>query len=458
MRDVTIIGGGLAGLSAAVALSEKGVKVSLFERRPLLGGRAYSVKDATTGDTLDNGQHLFMGCYHHTFRFLEKIGTLSKLQFQEKMRVDFADPEGKTYQLQCPNLPAPFHLLAGLLKLKTLSWGEKWALLRMMGKVKKLSSRELESLDQLSCEQWLTLLDQSDNTIQRFWEPIIIGTINELPRLASAKMLAVVIREALLKDKKDSLMVLSTVGLSDLYTEAAQDFIEKHGGQVFTRRGVARMSVTTSANPGASMALAERVDKMLLEDGSEQRSDFYLSAIPPDALLSLFGNGSDLLPPGFEAFKEFQFSPILSINLWFDQPILSETFVGLLESPIHWVFSKGALLKGSKNYFSLVISAAHDLKDLGQDALVTLALKELHRAIPSSKSATLKHSRILKELKATPCFTVGMESFRPQARTSFKNLFLAGDWTATGLPATMEGAVKSGELAAQLILEEIGKF
>ncbi|MFO1518267.1 MAG: hydroxysqualene dehydroxylase HpnE [bacterium] len=446
MTDVTIIGGGLAGLAAGVALSEKGAKVALFERRPLLGGRAYSVKDATTGDTIDNGQHLFMGCYHHTLNFLEKIGTRDRLQFQEKMKVEFADPQGKSYRLECPNLPAPLHLLAGLLRLSTLSWREKWAMIKMMRRVEKLTEKDLETLDQLSCRQWLTLMEQTEEAIENFWEPLIIGTINEKPDLSSAKMLAVVLREALLKEKKDSLMVLSTVGLSDLYTEAAKKFIEERGGQVFTRRGISKILLSPSRDEG------EKVDRVVLEDGSEQTSRFYLSTVPPDALEAMMPenlNGDSF----FHRFKAFQFSPILSINLWFDRPILEETFVGLLRSPIHWVFNKGALLNGSKHYVSLVISAAHELKEKGQEELVAIALKELHQAIPASKNATLKHSRILKELRATPSFTLGSEALRPKTETPFSNLFLAGDWTATGLPATMEGAVKSGHEAAKKILQ-----
>ena len=440
MSDVIIIGGGFAGLSAAVALADRGLKVSLFERRPLLGGRAYSVKDQTTGDIIDNGQHILMGCYHHTRRFLEKIGTLPLLQFQNRMRVDFADANGNPYRLECPDLPAPLHLLVGLIRLKSLSLKEKISLIRMMGKVKRMGEDELNRLDHLSALQWLTLLGQTRESIQNFWEPLIVGTINERPDLSSAKLLAVVLREALLKTKEEARMALSTVGLSELYTEAARRFVEERGGSVHLRKGLSKIESDR-----------ERVTRVFLEDGSERSSRFYLSSIPPDALAPLLNGNSASV---FSNLDAFQFSPILSINLWFDRPILDERFVGLLNSPIHWVFNKGAILSGSKNYVSLVVSAAYDLKDKTQDELTDLSLKALHEAIPASRTAALRHCRILKELKATPSLGPGSDALRPPAKTGLENFFLAGDWTATGLPATIEGAVKSGHAAAELILEK----
>src|SRR3990167_6488182 len=172
--NVTIIGGGFSGLAAGVFLAEKGIQVSLFERRPILGGRAY-----TTGDTVDNGQHLLMGCYHHTLEFLKKIGTSHLLHFQEQMRVDFADLNGKHYSLKAPNLPSPFHLLVGLLRLRSLTLKEKWAIGRVIRAVKQLSTHDVVSLDSLTAEQWLYLLDQPHETLKKFWEPLILATINE---------------------------------------------------------------------------------------------------------------------------------------------------------------------------------------------------------------------------------------------------------------------------------------
>jgi len=459
-KSVTIIGGGFAGLAAGVYLAEKGFKVDLFEKRPLLGGRAYSVKDSTTGDILDNGQHLLMGCYHHTFAFLKKIGTYSLLEFQGKMEVHFADPHGELYSLRCPSWPSPLHLLGGLLRLQTLDWGEKWALLKFMAGVKKLSEKEFTSLDAITCEQWLHLWHQSEESIQNFWEPLILATLNETPQISSAQMLAVVIREALLKTSQDSQMVLSKVGLSELYTPAAQNFIETRGGKIHLHRGIQKIitsSLSTSLKSGRKEG--EYVVKIILEDGSEHCSDFYLSSCPPEALLPLLEEEWKN-KNFFKRFEELNHSPILGLNLWFDRPITDKTFVGLINSPVHWVFNKRKIFgeraledRVRPAYLSLVISGAHDLKNIPNEALLKLALEELGKAFPESKNAKLLHHRIMKELKATPSFGIHSLKLRPSHETPIQNFFLAGDWTHTGLPATIEGAVKSGFEAATMIAQ-----
>ncbi|MBL7686055.1 MAG: FAD-dependent oxidoreductase, partial [Deltaproteobacteria bacterium] len=369
MKKIAIIGGGLAGLSAGVELAEQGMQVTLFESRPILGGRAYSVLDKTTVDVIDNGQHLFMGCYHHTFDFFKKIGTFPLLQFQNKMEVVFATPEGKSFSLTCPNLPAPLHLLVGLLRLKTLSFKEKIQMIWMVQKVRALSEKDLEDLDALDCEQWLRSLKQSESSIKNFWEPLIIATINETPQQSSAKMLAVVLREALLKKKQDSLMVLSTVGLSDLYTQASQKFIEDRGGQILTSSGVSKL-----------LWNEEKIQKMILHSGEEKNFDNYVCALPPNELEKLFAHSES--HPFFSALQEFEFSPIFSINLWFDRPILNETFIGFLDSPLHWIFKKGQILGKASHYVSIVISAADFLKDKSHDDLLNMALEEIHKALP----------------------------------------------------------------------------
>lgn len=439
-KSVAIIGGGFAGLAAGVYLAEKGFTVDLFEKRPILGGRAYSVKDSKTGDTLDNGQHLMMGCYHHTLAFLEKIGTRHLLEFQEKMEVNFADLQGKQYSLRCPSLPAPLHLLVGLARLQTLDWSEKWAMMKLMAGVKRLNEKEFESLDSISCEQWLNLWNQSEESIQNFWEPLILATLNETPQISSAQMLAVVIRDALLKTKQDSLMLLSKVGLSELYTEAAQKFIEAAEGKIHLRRGVQKIRSENG-----------KIQKLVLEDGSEHIADYYINTSPAEALIPLLEENLTQ-QDFFKRFSEITYSPILGVNLWFDRPVTDKTFVGIINSPVHWVFNKGKILP-QNDYISLVISGAHTLKDMPAEDLLKLCLEEIQKAFPQAKEAKLLHHRILKELKATPSFGIGSSKLRPCYESPLSNLFLAGDWTATGLPATIEGAVKSGYEVANLILK-----
>lgn len=444
-HSVAIIGGGLAGLAASVYLADHGFEVELFEKRPILGGRAYSIKDSKTGDILDNGQHLMMGCYHHTLAFLEKIGRREALAFQEKMEVNFADLQGKAYALRCPPLPAPLHLLAGLWGLQSLDWSEKWGMMKFMAGVKRLNGRELESLDALSCEQWLALWNQSGESVRNFWEPLILATLNETPAIASAQMLAVVLRDALLKTKQDSRMVWSKCGLSELYTEAARQYIEARGGKVHLRRGFQKIVL----NPEGI-----KIEKAILEDGSEHRAQYYLNTSPAAALMPLLGEGLSS-HPFFQRFSEIAYAPILALNLWFDRPLTDKPFVGLIDSPIHWVFNKSKILgSGSEHYYSLVISGAYRLKDTPHEELLEFALGELRKAFPQAREAKLLHHRLLKELQATPSFGIGSARLRPGCETPLSNFFLAGDWTDTGLPATIEGAVKSGHDAAELIFSK----
>ncbi|MBF0492660.1 MAG: oleate hydratase [Deltaproteobacteria bacterium] len=445
MKSIAILGGGLAGLSAAVYLVEAGFQVRLFEARPVLGGRAYSVMDSKTGDVMDNGQHLMMGCYHHTFDFLKKIGRETPLQTQVKMEVPLVERGGKIHRLKASDLPSPLHLVSALFSYSGFSLKEKFNLALFLNKLRRSSVAELKALDSLSCAEWLKDLDRT--ILKNFLEPLILATLNESPEKASAKLLATVFLEALLKGKEESKMVTSTVGLSDLYTNAAQKFIEDRGGKIFTRCGISSLSPWGRGQGEGP----NQIEKLILDNGEEIIADFYLSTLPANALWKIL---PDALKQQayFSKLDEVQYSAIYNINLWYEKPWFSEFFAGLLGSPIHWVFNKGRLLHAEDipktQYLSLTISAANFLKNLNSQELLALALKELGDFFPQSKNIKPVHHRILKELQATPSFGPGSERLRPEATTPLHNFFLAGDWTSTGLPATIEGAVKSGKMAA----------
>src|SRR6185503_15945800 len=260
---VVIIGGGFAGLAAGVRLSERGYEVLLLERRNHLGGRAYSFTDARTGDVVDNGQHLFMGCYYHTIAFLETIGRLDRLRFQERPRVDFLDATGFT-SFDCPPLPAPLHVLAGLLRMKGLGLGDK---LRAFNIGRAIKSNGRLSPGELTVDQWLDNLGQSETIKQRFWYPMVVATLNQKPDIASARMLKVVLQEAFGGNAKSGSIGISRVGLSDLYTDGAYDFITSRGGNVKTgaqvngliiERGVVVAVEMKTANGSRRITLSAR--------------------------------------------------------------------------------------------------------------------------------------------------------------------------------------------------------
>jgi hydroxysqualene dehydroxylase len=437
-KRVIIIGGGFSGLAAAVRLSEQGWRVLLLERRKHLGGRAYSFMDSRTGDTVDNGQHLFMGCYRHTIAFLEKIGCLDRLKFQDRPRVDFLDRDNGITSFECPALPPPMHAVAGLFKMKGITLGDKLRTLKVGRAIRKNGG---PASPPLTVSVWLDQLSQSERIKQRFWYPMAIATLNLSPDTASARMMKVVLREAFGGGSRGASIGIARVGLSELYTEGASHFLRSRGGEVRADAEVHRLVIE-----GGSVAAVE------LTGGESVEADSYISAVPPAALLRMLPEG--LRAQEFSNLGSLRSSPIVSINLWFDRAVIDHEFVGLIGTRSQWIFNKDLIISPARrsNQIAVIISAARDFIDWTKQALVEMALAELHELIPASRSASLLHSRIVKEREATLAHTVESDGLRPGPRTVVPNLILAGDWTATGLPATIESAVMSGNIAADLVV------
>jgi len=440
VKRVVIIGGGFAGLAAGVRLSEHGLKVLVVERRGHLGGRAYSFVDTKTGDTVDNGQHLFMGCYRHTISFLEKIGCLDRLKFQSSPRVDFLDKTTGYATFKCPRLPAPLHVLAGLIKMKGLGLGDK---LRALKIARAIKSNGRLSLQSLTVAEWLDQLNQSDTIKRRFWYPMAIATLNESPDVASASMMKAVLSEAFAGDRESSSIGIARVGLSDLYTTGASDFIKAHKGEVRTGAQVRAFIIERGAVAAVELKDGERID-----------ADYFISAVPHTAFLEMLPD--EMRDHEFASLRQLTSSPIVSINLWFDRPVTDREFVGLIGTRSQWIFNKDLILSTARqsNQIAVVISAAHSFVEWTKDELVEMAISELRELIPESRYARLLHSIIVKEREATISHTIESDSLRPSARTSLPNLFLAGDWTRTALPATIESAVLSGNIAADCVNDQ----
>lgn len=436
-KRIVIIGGGFAGLAAGVALSERGAAVVVLERRGHLGGRAYSFTDQQTGDTIDNGQHLFMGCYQHTIAFLKKIGCLDRLMFQDRPRVDFLDREHGFTSFECPALPAPLHAVAGLLRMGGLTFGDK---LRVVKVGRAIQKNGRAGTDALTVKEWLAGLDQSERIRERFWYPMAIATLNEDPAVASARMLKVVLKLAFGAGREATRIGIARVGLSQLYTEGATRFIESRGGAVRTSATVERLVIE-----------GQRIVAVELKDGERVEADAVISAVPHTALLKML---PDALRAGeFAGIEGLRAAPIVSINLWFDRSVFDRQFAGLIGTRSQWIFNKNLIVKPteSSNQIAVIISAAHAFVDWTKEQLVEMALAELRELLPDSRGAQLLHSRIVKEREATLSHTLESDHLRPGPRTSIENLILAGGWTATGLPDTIESAVLSGHTAAEIV-------
>ena len=444
-EDFVIIGGGLAGLAAGVALTQAGRRVRLLEQKPYLGGRARSFRDTVTGSLVDNGQHLMMGCYHATLKFLQSIGTLDSIHFEPRLRVQFLDPGRKLTELRCPNLPSPWHLLSGVFFSSSFTFGEKLQVLKFG---RALRGRNHSRSGQvaaagLTVEEWLARMGQSEHLRRNFWDLFCIAAMNEDPCIASASLFENVLRQAFFTSPLDSRLGIPRKGLSECYTAAAAAAIRKRGGQVELHRDVRGLVVSQGVCKGVSFA-----------DGTVIEADSVVSAVPWHVLPGLLPDNIARSAPFFSPVLGLRPAPIISICLWFDRSVTDLDFAGLRGTTVQWLFNKGRLLGTGENYISLVLSGAHEHIGRSKEELRDMALLELSSTLPDVQSAKLVHSLVIKERFATFSPFVGVDAMRPPAVTPIHGLFLAGDWTDTGLPATIEGAVQSGYTAAQAVLQK----
>lgn len=435
-RHVVVIGGGFAGLSCAVSLAGRGVQVTLLEARREAGGRATSFTDMESGDEVDNGQHLFMACYHATRAFLTTIGAARFLRFQRRLTVDYLEP-GRRSVLRAAPLPSPWHLVAGVLALKPLSWRDRAALIAAGPALRRLArDRGLDGLESISVETWLDRLGQTPELRRRLWHPLAIATLNAAPAMAPASLMACVLKEGFLAGAGASRLGVATTGLSSLYVRPAMRWLAARGARVITGAPVTHLSRTSGPE----------VRSAVLRDGTEVRGDVFVSAVPPEALRRL-----DVPIPGLERFVS---SPILSINLWPERPLASLSRVDFAAMPaghVQWIFNKHRLLGRGAGHLAAVISAAGGLADRPNEDLARLAWDELGECLPEARGAGLRRWLVVRERAATFTATLETEPLRPGPRSPWPNLLLAGDWTMRGIPATIEAAVRSGQMCARMV-------
>lgn len=439
-----VIGGGFSGLACACELASRGARVLLVEGRGRLGGRAYSYVDPKTGDVVDNGQHLFMGCFTETQRFLGQIGSLEKLSFQENLRVDFLGEGGELTSLRCPRLPSPWHLVAGAFRLKSLGLRDKARMWRLARGLAWGRDGAEPGSGGLTVEEWLTALGQTERAQRNFWNILATSALNEVPRVASARLLEAVLRQGFFGRREGSRIGLSRVGLSQLYAEDARRFIEGHQGEVRLGSWVKGF-----------LFGGDRVEAVELAQGERLSADVFILAVDHYSLDSLLDEELLSKAPSLRPCRGMPSSPIISVNLWLDRPVTDRPFAALLGTEMQWLFNKSLLLQGYDRpgqYLALVMSGASAYVEKGKEELIEMALRDLHQVLPAARKAEVIHAVVVKEKHATFSPLLDVEGRRPGARTALGNLYLAGDWTDTGLPATIEGAVQSGRRAALLAL------
>jgi squalene-associated FAD-dependent desaturase len=440
---VAVIGAGLAGLAAACELADSGHAVTVLERRPWAGGKTYSFVDGETGETVDNGQHIFMGCTTAYVAFLEKLGTLGLTKRQRRLRVPVFDTNGRRSDLWAAGLPAPLHLLPSFAVYRHLSAAEK---ARIAGALPALlrADQRAKDVEEQTFETWLRRHGQKDAEIDRFWNLIVLPTLNCDCAAASAVQALFVFREGFLRSAHSAAIGLATVGLSELHVQPALQYIRRRGGDVRARAQVTALSV------GGASAMA-----LQLANGACERFDAYVAALPPRQLLAILPDPLKTQPP-FAALAEIQYDPIVNLHFWFDAPVAAFDFAAFTGSELQWVFNRsrierkpGAQARDSHERLTVSLSNAHRYLGESRRALEQRFLPEMHRLLPRSRAARLLHFTAIKEPEATFRPAPGIR--RPGPVTPIENLFLAGAYTATDWPATMESAVRSGLAAAAAV-------
>ncbi len=443
-ESVVVVGGGFAGLSAAAALAEHGRRVLVVDARAQLGGRATAFRDRDTGELVDNGQHVLFGCYRATFTFLERIDATDRVRVQPSLAVPYIDRTGRRSVLQCPRLPPPLHLVAGVLGWSGIPWRDRVSVLKLAGPLRR-ARLQLERTGSVAADpngtvsDWLIAHGQRDKLREWLWEPLAVAALNQSPAVAAASPFVRVLAQMFGPDPRDSALVLPNRPLHEMYAEPARAFIESRGGNVRVN-ALARVVV----EDGRVSAIDIRGERIPTRQVISAVPWFDLGRLftpaPPPELASLLA-----------AASRMESMPIVTVNLWYDGRVMDEAFIGLPGREMQWVFDKRTAFGEEASHLSLVSSGATRLTSMSRDELTALAAQEVEEAIPSAERCRLLRATVVREKRATFSLAPG-EPARPPTRTAVKGLYLAGDWIDTGLPGTIESAVVSGHRAAEALL------
>lgn len=444
MAKVLVAGGGYAGVAAATALAEAGVSVELLESRGFLGGRAYSTAPSENFPApSDNGPHLFMGCYKETLRLFQRLQVRDPFHWIDPLKLDWLTTGGKKVSLHCPPLPAPFHLAFGLLASNAFTWKEKMSLAKALTLFSKKPFPVLPELKTVA--QFLDATKQGPLSRERFWIPLTQAVMNVPVDQAPLGGFGEVLHRIFFGSRRDSALAFAQKPLSELAFPLVPDYLKSKGGLLHFHEGIQAFSYSNG------------FFELTGRSGKKFTGDALLLAVPPSSLSSLWPKNTW---PLAESFGKMGKSPILSVHFLFSKEIIKGPMVGLSGARFEWAFNRNHNwnTNGDGQYLSLTASAAPDLALLNEKDLTGLALKELQDRLSPGLELTVLHSKVTREMAATFVWNQETDPLRPPCETPFPNVFLAGDWTATGLPATIEGACLSGHRAAEKVKEYLLKL
>jgi zeta-carotene desaturase len=435
MPSVIVIGGGLAGLASAAALGQSGFQVDVFETRGFLGGRATSypmpgeaVNPDSAPEAIDNCQHVLLRCCVNLMDFYGRLGVADRIQFHKQFF--FMEPGGRTSVLQAGRLPAPLHFTGSFWDLKFLGMADKIGIARALWSIRREHGRR-QDLDRITMLDWLREKRQTERAIGRFWNQVLVSAVNEdLGRMAASYGFQVFWLGFLARSNAYE-MGIPAVPLGELY-----------GPEGWKRLPNVRFHARA---PVECVPVADGAVLGVIAEGRRQSADCYVLALP-------FERVKAVIPELDLNLEGFEHSPITGIHLWFDRSITGLPHATLLDRTVQWMFNKSG-----GRYVQLVVSASRSLVEMPRSEVIALAVRELGEFFPRAKEARLEKAHVIKEIRATFSARPGLEQERPPSATKFSNLFLAGDWLQSGWPPTMEGAVRSGYLAAEAVARRAGR-
>lgn len=438
---IAVVGAGLAGLSAACELAERGHRVSVFEKRPWAGGKTYSHAGGTDGSpAFDNGQHVFMGCTTEYQAFLRRLGSLKLTRRQTRLRVEVRDAEGRTAVIAADHLPSPLHLARLFIGYRHLGVRQRLEAGRALLAAARVNAGEREQLAGMSFGRWLEAHGQSAAVQEIFWDFLLIPTLNCRAHEASARDALFVLQEGFLKSSTSAALGVATVGLSELHVDPAVRYIEERGGSLASGTEVTGFETQDM-----------RISALRLGQGRTQPFDAFVCAVPHTVL-------GALLPAPFAtsavmtALRDLPTAPIINLHCWFDRPVAEFTFAAFVGCELQWVFNHDHLDREPSeagHHVVVSLSAAQRYMEMTKQELEQRFVPQLQMVLPQARAAKLVRFTAIKEPEAT--FVPSPGIVRPPNETPYSNLVLAGAYTATGWPATMESAVRSGMRAARIL-------
>jgi zeta-carotene desaturase len=446
--DVIVVGAGVAGLAAAVALSGVGACVTLLERKPYVGGRAYSYPHPALDEVIDS-QHVLLGCCTNLIDLCRLAGTDKKVRWYDE--VTFLEPGrggggARKSELKAGFLPSPGHLGLSFLGASILGMRDKVGIARGLLEF----MRGVPADDREAFSEWLRRTNQTERAIRHFWEPVIVSTLNDRFERCSTKYAAQVCYESFLKSPEGGRFGVPAQPLSEFYATVAQ-LAQQQGTELQLRCSVERIERTTA---GTWRAFAS--------DGGRYEAPALLLALPFEQTARLLGTIAEPTREErtvVENMSRFVHAPITTIHLWFDRDVTALEHAALLDTRIQWMFNKTRIRRdeGAKGqYLELVISASFDELHKSREEILGSAMEELASFFPGVRGARVLKAGVLKEARATFSVAPGLDAFRPMADRCGDGLYLAGDWTQSGWPSTMEGGVRSGRIAAERIAAVAG--